>query len=317
MRKVGHILLAGIVLVLLGSCFKEVAFRTLYVVRPQRQATSDDSAPALIPGAVAYAFDADTALWTVASYDDALAGIITSRSNPDEKFSVPVASSVPYGDSGEISLDLDREWQMVVVVDPVDRLYALTRQQLPVNLSPLTVSLVFQPWKTGKSYKYGSWLFFNDFYVEPAQVTCSVEVLAQAEPDAQPGSVASCKVYAYAVDTTGWYIASYEHAVEGIITSRSSGVTRTTPDFPGYRVDDTDVFGLEVAASPVMLVAVDRTDRIYAYTEAAVDLQGPDPAFAVLFRPWQEQWIAEQEGWCFVDERYAPDPEDNSTDTDR
>lgn len=317
MRKVARILLAGSVLFLLASCFKEVAFRTEYIVRPQREATSDDRIRPLVSGAVAFAFDADTAAWTVASYDDALAGIITSRSNPAEKRSEPVASSVPHGDSGEISLDLDREWQMVVVVDPVDRLYAFTRQQLPVNLPVLNVSLIFQPWRSGKSYKSGSWLFFNDFYVEPDRVECSVEVLSEPAQGAQPGSVSSCKVYAYAVDTTEWYIASYEHAAEGIITSRSSGVTRTSPDFPGYSVSGTDVFGLEVSASPVMLVAVDRSDRIYAYTEAEIDLQGPDPAFAVLFRPWQELWIARENGWCFVDERYAPAGEDNSTDTDR
>ncbi len=315
MRRIGHLVFSCVALLFVVSCFKEVAFRTVYVVKPLREATPDGRVPSVVSGAVAYAFDADTALWTVASYDDALAGIITSRSNPAQKLSVPVASSVPYDDSGQIRLDLAREWQMVVVVDPVDKLYAYTRQQLPVNLPLLSVSLVFQPWKQGKSYKYGNWLFFNDFYVEPSWVNCSIEVRAQASQGAEPGPIESCKVYAYAVDTTEWRIASYEHAAEGIITSKTSGVIRTSPDFPGYQVADSDVYGLEISATPVMLVAVDRSDRIYAYTKVGIDFSAPDPAFAVLFRPWQERWIAQEEGWCFVDERYAPAAEENTTDT--
>ena len=314
MRKV-NILLLCVVALSAAACFKEVAFRTACIIRPLREATSDDRVRTVIPDAVAYAFDADTAAWTVASYDDALAGIITSRSNPAEKRSTPLVSSVPSGDEGAIRLDLDREWQMVVVVDPVDRLYAYTRQQIPVNLPSLNIPLIFQPWKAGRSYKYGNWLFFNDFYVEPLRLTCFVDARSQAAEGAGSQLVESVKIYAYAADTTAWRIASYADAVEGIITSKSSGVTRTSPDFPAYPVGDSSLYSFEAEASSLMLVAVDRTDRLYAYTQVEVDLAGESPAFSVLFRPWQELWIDKQEGWCFVDERFAP--AESSTDTDR
>jgi len=315
MRKVTVI---ALLLVVLGAaaCFKEVAFRTVYVIKPLCQATSDVQNPSVVPDAVAYAFDADTAAWTVASYDDALAGIITSRSDPDEKIAAPYASSSPYGDEGWIRLSLDREWQMIVVVDPADKLYACTRQQIGENLGQLTVSAVFQPWKPGKSYKSGNWLFFNDFYVEPLRLDCFVDAKSQASDEAEPLPLESPKIYAYAADTAAWRIASYDDALAGIISSKSSDRTRTSPDFPAYGVPDSDLFSFEATASPLMAVVVDRADRIYAYTKAEIDLAGESPVFSLLFRPWTKQWIAEQAGWVFVDERHAPSPEGgNQTDS--
>lgn len=316
MRKIRYIALCFVALSAV-SCFKEVAFRTEYVVKPLCELTADDRSRPVVPGAVAYAFDADTAAWTVASYDDALAGIITSRTDPSLKQSDPYASSEPYGDSGWIRLQLDREWQLVVVVDPVDRLYAYTRQQLGVNLPVQAVSVVFQPWKALNSYKSGSWLFFNDFYVDPTRVDCFVDARAQATEDAEPRQLVNPRIYAYAVDTTAWRIASYDDAVNGIITSKSSDQTRTSPDFSAYPHGDAGLYSMEVAASPIMLVVVDRSHRSYAYTKAEVDLAGASPTFSVLFRPWTGRWIAVEEGWCIVYDLHAPDDGENLNPTDR
>lgn len=310
MRKIRYIALFVVALSAV-SCFKEVAFRTEYVVKPLREPTSDDRTRPVVPGAVAYAFDADTAAWTVASYDDAVNGIITSRTDPSVKQSDPYASSEPYGSDGWIRLRLDREWQLVVVADPVDRLYAYTRQQLGVNLGLQTVSLVFQPWKTQSFYKSGGWLFFNDFYVDPTRVDCFVDAQVQETEGGEPQRLSETKIYAYAVDTTAWRIASYDDAVNGIITSKTSEQTRTTPDFPAYPHGDTGLYGMEVTASPIMLVVVDRTHRTYAYTETEIDLAAASVSISVLFRSWLERWIVLDDGWCFVDDRHAPDDGEN------
>ncbi|MCM1151305.1 MAG: hypothetical protein NC209_06715 [Alistipes sp.] len=314
MRKVSYIVVFLIFVLSAVSCFKEVAFRTTYVVKPLRQLTSDDRNPAVVPDATAFVCDADTAEWTVASYDDALNGIITSKADPAVKETAPLALSEPYGADGWIRLPLDREWQMVVVVDPLDRLYAYTQQQIGENLPMLTVSVLFQPWKTGSSYKNGNWSFRNDFYVDPSRVDCFVDARVQSVEEGAAEPLESPKIYAYGVDTAQWRIASYEDAVDGVITSKSSGQTRTSPDFPAYAVPDSDLYSMEVTSSPLMLVVVDRTHRMYAYTKAEVDLTGTGPTFSVLFRPWREQWIAVEEGWCFVDDLRAPVPdEENQT----
>lgn len=309
MRRIGYISLFAVLLSAV-SCFKEVAYRTEYVLKPLRQSTSDDRNPAVVPGAAAFAFDADTAAWTVASYDDALAGVITSKSDPAVRQSAPLAASQPYvfeGAEGWISLALDRERQMIVAVDPVDRLYAYTDQSIGVNLSPLYVSLTFQPWKTGFSYKNGNWSIYNEFYEPPLLLDCFVAATVQEREGGGEQALGSSKIYAYAADTTAWRIASYDDAVAGVITSKSSGQTRTTPDFPAYPVPESELFSMEVSSSPLMLVVVDRDHRTYAYTEVEVDLQGASPTFSLLFRPWVGQWIVVDDGWCFVDDRFAPD----------
>ncbi len=305
MRRVGYIFVCALALAAV-SCFKKVAYRTECVVKPLQQATADDGNPSVVPGAAAFAFDADTTAWTVASYDDAVSGIITSKSDPAVKRDTPFASSQSYGDRGWISLFLDRERQMVVVVDPVDRLYAYTDLLIGVNHSPLYVSLVFQPWKEGFSYKSSNWSVYNPFYEPPLLLDCFVDAQAQDEEGAAGAPLQSSKVYAYAADTTAWRIASYDDAVAGIITSKASGQTRTSPDFPAYPVPESDLFSMEVSASTLMLVVVDRSHRIYAYTESEVDLAGASPTFSVLFRPWVDEWIVLRDGWCFVDERFAP-----------
>lgn len=75
---------------LFAGCFKEVSYRTDYVLKPLVQENSGDVAQLLPEGkAQAFAHAADTVFWEVASYEDALAGIITRRDNPSEKQTVP------------------------------------------------------------------------------------------------------------------------------------------------------------------------------------------------------------------------------------
>ena len=63
---------------LLGGCFKSVGYDTDVILKSWVQT---ESAAELKPaqGVVAYAFEADTVTWTVASYEDALNGVLTRK----------------------------------------------------------------------------------------------------------------------------------------------------------------------------------------------------------------------------------------------
>lgn len=65
---------------LLGGCFKSVGYDTDVILKSWVQT---ESAAELKPaqGVVAYAFEADTVTWTVASYEDALNGVLTRKGN--------------------------------------------------------------------------------------------------------------------------------------------------------------------------------------------------------------------------------------------
>ncbi len=324
MKRLIHTLLAAASMLLAG-CFEKVYESTDYVLKPLSQALSGDvTVP--IEGAVAYAFAADTALWGVASYEDALAGVITLKSDPSQRNTAPYATATPYEgeatSAGWIHMSISKATQMVVLVDPVSHLYAYTQQELPENLPALYVAVTFRPWKGGSSFQDGGsrkWSFYNDFYVAPQYLDCLVEPTVQnAEgEEATPIDSKSVKVYAYAADTTLWRIDSYADALAGIITSkRDPEQQRSEPSFRGYKESGSDRYKVTVSSTPLMFVVVDQSDRIYAYTQLEVDLEGEAPTLPVTFRPWTEAWIMKEEGWIHVDESRAPET-DETTNTQR
>lgn len=161
-------LLALLAVTAAPGCFKKVSYDTLYVVKPLVQSESG-GVPLAVPGAVAYAFDVDTAQWTVATYADALAGILTPKEGTAAA-PAPAAVSQPFEmDSTEnwICMQVSAPSLMVLVVDTQDRLYGYRQQALAENLSPMYVSAIFRPWKEGTFYIDGTWRMFNEFYVAP------------------------------------------------------------------------------------------------------------------------------------------------------
>ena len=77
MKRIGYILLTGLGL-LASGCFKDTSIRTNYILKPLSQALSTDPYTPF-EGLKAYSFDADTALYTVSSYEDALNGVISLK----------------------------------------------------------------------------------------------------------------------------------------------------------------------------------------------------------------------------------------------
>lgn len=309
---------------LLVGCFKDVSYKTNYVLKPLAQELSGD--PNLpFEGLKAYAFAADTAFYTVATYDDALAGVISLKDNPSEKISTPIATAEPYeleGTQGWMHMMLSSPTQMVVAVDPTHRLYAYTQQDLGENLPNLYVSLLFKPWKEGFAYKDGNWSFYNQFYVPPTYVDCFIDPSVQAVEDGPTAEISNLKAYAFAnADTTAWYIASYDDAVAGKITSKSDdSFTRNNPNFQAFKEDNSTLYKMSVSAPLLMVVVVDRTDRLYAYTKQEVDLDGEAVTFPqLIFRSWKEQWIDKDNtnGWVIVNPAQAPKTSNSQPKTGR
>ena len=135
--KRGRIITLFTAVVLFAGCFKEVSYRTDYVLKPLVQENSGDVAQLLPEGkAQAFAHAADTVFWEVASYEDALAGIITRRDNPTEKQTVPLVTAEPYqqeGIAGWLSMRIDKPSVMVVAVDTEHRIYGYTQQEIAEN----------------------------------------------------------------------------------------------------------------------------------------------------------------------------------------
>ncbi len=313
MKGIRIILLCGVVLWAAG-CFKDTSVKTNYVLKPLSQTLSTDPYEAL-EGVKAYAFAADTTLYTVASYEDALNGVISLKSDLSSKLSEPTAVSEPYeqeGATGWVHMSLSAPTQMVVAVDTQHRLYAYTQQELEVNLPNLYVVLPFKVWKEGNSYKDGNWSFYNEYYTPPVYRECYVDAKVQLTEEGETTSISKMEVYAYAADTTAWFIASYDDAVSGKITSKADTTeTRTIPSFQAYADGETGLYKMSVSAENLMVVVADRSDQLYAYTQQTVDLAETDPLSfpSLVFRPWKGVWIdkTDTNGWTVVNPTYEPE----------
>ena len=322
-------------LLLLTACLKAGRYETDYILKPSVQTQSANPAEPL-EGVICYRFEVDTLDWGIASYDDALAGIITRKEDPSQRLAEPAAVAVPFtpgaedlaaaaeeGDGDELpdtpapstlhwlQMPFGGESSMVVAVDPESRLYAYTMQQPMLNLKRIFVSVIFQPWKEGNAFKNGNWSFYNDFYAPPVVLKSYFQPTWQAEEGGETNDYTSSQLRAFAflADTTDWYIASYDDAAAGKITRKEDPAeTRTTPNFQAYYESDSGLYGMEVTDTPLMAVVVDRLNRLYAYTKLAPDLEGEPPVWPLCFRPWREAWKYDEAEWVMVNDDYAPKP---------
>lgn len=291
------------------GCFKDVSYKTTYVLKPLVQENSGDAVQPLATDNVqAYAYDADTTFWTVASYEDAVAGIVSRRDNPSEKLTVPLVTAEPYEQEGDmkwLGMLLSKPLAMVVAVDTEHRIYGYTQQEVPNNFPRLYVSLVFKPWKESNEYKDGNWIFRNDFYEPPTYLDCYISPSVQAEEGGETTEPAKLKAYAYAVDTTAWRIASYVDAAAGVITRKDDpSQTRSNPNFTAYK-EETGNYGMEVSSPVLMVVVVDQANELYAYSKQEVDLGGEPVTFPLVFRLWRPEYLYVEEGWRVVNEKNA------------
>lgn len=110
-------------------------------------------------GCYAYFFYVKSNEWSVESYEDAVAKIITNTES-GEKLSEPDAESEPYVIDGSVnnylSLYQKKRTALVVVVYPAAQMYAyMYRKSQAENLPTTHLTVLFHTWKSG-TYNEGS-----------------------------------------------------------------------------------------------------------------------------------------------------------------
>lgn len=163
MNKWFRIITLAAVAVVVTGCFKKVTMDCRYHVRPYYQAESGGVA-VQGEGIIAYAFAADTTQWTVASYEDALNGVLTSKTSGEKRSDA--MERVEQSDS-TVVLQLTVTPVTIVVVDPINKLFAWRMTEVVENLPDLYVSVTFRPWSAKKRYVEGPWRMNNEAYVAP------------------------------------------------------------------------------------------------------------------------------------------------------
>lgn len=147
------------------GCFKSVTKDTNLVIKTLVQQTSG-AGNTLATDTYAYAYYTGTDKWMVASYEDAVAKIITDSLGVERKTVPDVESEVLERTDDTnyyVSLPLNQSPALVVLVAPSIRMYATTFKYLNVeNLYETYITLLLHPWKKapyteGSEKKGGVW----------------------------------------------------------------------------------------------------------------------------------------------------------------
>lgn len=166
--KIAVAVAAAVAAVAATGCFKSVVAYTRYTMAIYNQ-TEESGAYSRAREIESYAFYVDTTEWRVASYEDALNRTITNKTT-GEQLSVPdVLGEFNSSKEYSMSMVLQQEISMIVVVNPELKLYAYRSYELPVNLESVLTKLYMCSWR--RTYTSSGWVVVNQFYVEPPEET--------------------------------------------------------------------------------------------------------------------------------------------------
>ncbi len=331
-KRVSKIWWIGVLSIVWAACSKEASYRTDLQLKPLVQQTSDAKIEPLHT-MVAYAYPSlDTVRWTVASYQDALEGIVTERATgKPRQDGIKASPLTPEGGStgeeaggdgggdntGNTPDDLMASWQtmrvdasrvLLVVADTETEQYGYEELPLAVNLSPLTVSVVFYPWTQASMYRKGSWWMFNPTYVPAEESPLQVYPLVSYTEGDDPQVLTKVVLHAYeGYDGAEWRPLSYDDAVAGIVTHRTTGeqVTSSVAFRPINKGDQPGRWGALLDGRSLVLV-VDTAHRQYATAMLDPGSRTDPKIYELLFLSWTSAQQYSSGVWSVI---VAPEPE--------
>lgn len=152
-----NIAVVAVALLALTGCFKKVTTDTTLRIKVLSEEVSGGGTVEA-EGCYAYVYYTEKEDWTIASYDDAAAKIIThpetgeKLTEPDgeaEIWTKEETTSPQY-----LSLFQDKAPALVVVVYPAAQMYAYNYRKAEAENLPYTyLTLIFHKWKTGTYYE--------------------------------------------------------------------------------------------------------------------------------------------------------------------
>lgn len=134
---------------MLSGCFKKVSNDTVFLIKANLQAESGGEL-VIAEGAVARAWFNRSTLWSVESYDDALAGVLTDTENGKVETAAPDAESAaePDGDGGgRLRIETRSASVLLAVLYPQARMLAWRVFETAENMSPTYLTVQFRPWR--------------------------------------------------------------------------------------------------------------------------------------------------------------------------
>ena len=130
--------------------------------------------------------------------------------------------------------------------------------------------------------------------------------------------------FSFEVDTADWIVASYDDALIGRITHRTTGETRNDGIMAMKDTIDWSLTWFNFKTEPVMIIVADTKLPFYAYHQAVLYNGVPRMIFSIIEQSWRADITVAQNVWRTVYAYSAPEPEkpekpiepDNPTEPD-
>ena len=151
---------------LLQGCFKDVVEYTDFRISVYDQ-TESNGEFVRSTDLETYAFYVDTTQWTVKSYEDALAHRITNKTTGKTQTEPDAIGEFYADDEYQVTIRLESEMSMIVVVNPTLKLFAYRNYKLPINLPAVDTKLYMASWR--QSHSVAGWRVVNNFYEPPTE----------------------------------------------------------------------------------------------------------------------------------------------------
>lgn len=151
---------------LLQGCFKDVVEYTDFRISVYDQ-TESNGEFVRSTDLETYAFYVDTTEWTVKSYEDAVARRITNKTTGKTQTEPDAIGEFYADDEYQVTIRLESEMSMIVVVNPTLKLFAYRNYKLPINLPAVDTKLYMASWR--QSHSVAGWRVVNNFYEPPTE----------------------------------------------------------------------------------------------------------------------------------------------------
>ncbi len=305
LRNIPFLLVLALAALMTVGCRKDVSFQTSIVLKTWSQESSGDELYP-ITDVVMYGFAADTTLYTATSYEDALAGVLTSKRDPSKQLAANLVSEPclveGYGQAQMMPAP-DYQSLLLLVVNKQERLYGYTQLALVENMPYLYLSVQFQPWKEDSFYKNGTWWMCNDDYVP--NISCIVRPKGQQAEGGEKSYLTSSRLFAYAVENPEeWAPADWENAEVGRLVNALTG--EVTDPLYSFSADTQGNLMAKFPPDDYLLMVVNAAEHCYAlraFTEQEIraesESEEEEKGFELLFPFWDLNVpLTNEQGWA-------------------
>ena len=255
-------------------------------------------------GVLLHSFYADTSLWEIKSYTDAVAGRLTGKNA--KLGETKLADATLHSDVNGVAVfrSLNQEGVVMIACDEASKRYAWRVSEVFKGLDKVSVSLTFKLWDRNNLDFQGRWVLVDDFVSERPR-KYEVNAFTESTKGGDRLATAGISMHVFYADTLLWEVKNYADAVSGTISKRDGSGETMSADVSV--LSDTEGLGiLYIAKTPAIIVSSD-SDKRYGWISLAEENKWRETA--VTYQLWRREAKYLQDGWLMVDEIVSERPD--------